>query len=98
MNKNPLINKYITGVLNLRPPKPKLSFVWDVHILFWYFEQQGDKNLLLDKLLIQMLLILLLLLGAHRIITVKLFSVSNIVLNELSVTFIPTEKLKLIKR
>ena len=58
MNKNPLINKYITGVLNLRPPRPKLSFVWDINVLFWYFEQQGDKNLLSDKLLTQKLLIL----------------------------------------
>ena len=84
----------MTGVFNLRPPKPKLSFVWDVNILFRYFEQQGDNDSLSDKLLTQKLLILLLLLGAHRISTVKLFSVSNMVLNDLSVTFIPTEVLK----
>ena len=94
LNKHPLINKYMTGVFNLRPPKPKLSFVWDVAILFRYFEQQGDSNSLSDKLLKQKLLILLLLLGAHRISTVKLFSVSNMVLNDLSVTFINTEVLK----
>ena len=84
----------MTGVFNLRPPKPKLSFVWDVNILFRYFEQQGDNDSLSDKLLTQKLLILLLLLGAHRSSTVKLFSVSNMVLNDLSVTFIPTEVLK----
>ena len=27
LNKHPLINKYMTGIFNLRPPKPKLSFV-----------------------------------------------------------------------
>ena len=59
-----------------------------------YFEQQGDNNSLSDKLLTQKLLILLLLLGAYRISTVKLFSVSNMVLNDLSVTLIPTEVLK----
>ena len=64
LNKHPLINKYMTGVFNLRPPKPKLSFVWDVNILFRYFEQQGDNDSLSDKLLTQKLLILLLLLGA----------------------------------
>ena len=94
LNKHPLINKYMTGVFNLRPPKPKLSFVWDVDILFTYFEQQGDYNSLSDKLLTQKLLILFLLLGAHRISTAKLFTVSNMVLNDLSVTFIPTEVLK----
>ena len=36
----------------------------------------------------------MLLLGAHRSSTVKLFSVFNMVLNNLSVTFIPTEVLK----
>ena len=31
----------MTGIFNLRLPKPKLSFVWDVDILLTYFEQQG---------------------------------------------------------
>ena len=73
----------MTGVFNLRLPMPKLSFVWDVDILFRYFEQQRDNNSLSDKLLAQKLLILLLLPGAHRISTVKLLSVSNMVLNDL---------------
>ena len=88
----------MTGVFNLRLPKPKLSFLWDVIILFRYFEQQDHNNSLSDKLLTQKLLILLLLLGAHRISTVTLFSVSNMVLNHLSVTFIPTEVLKHCKK
>ena len=71
-----------------------LSFMWDVDMLFRYFEQQGDNNSLSDKLLTQKLLILLLLLGGHRIGTVKLFSVSNMVLNDLSVTFISAVILK----
>ena len=90
LNKHPLINKYMTGEFNLRPSRPKLNFVWDVDILFRYFEQ-GHNNSLSDKLLTQKLLILFLLLGAHRISTVKLFSKSNMVLNDLPVTFIPTE-------
>ena len=53
----------MTGAFNLRPPKLKLRFVWDVDILLRYFDQQGDNNLLSDKLLTQKLLILLLLLG-----------------------------------
>ena len=62
LNKHPLIKKYMTGVFNLRPPKPKLSFMWDMDILFRYFDQQRDNNSLSDKLLSQSLLILLLLL------------------------------------
>ena len=56
LNKHLLINKYMTTVFNLRQPKPKLSFVWDVNILLSYFEQQGDNNSLSDKLLTQKLL------------------------------------------
>ena len=94
LNKHPLINKYMTGIFNLRPPKPKLSFVWDVDILFRYFEQQGDNCLLSDIILTQKLIILLLLLGTHRLSTIKLFCINNMVLNDLSVTFLPTEVLK----
>ena len=84
----------MTGVFNLRPPKPKLSFLWAVDILFRYFEQQEDNHLLSDIILTQKLIILLLLLGAHRLRIIKLFSINNMVLSDLSVTFIPTEVLK----
>ena len=94
LNKHPLINKYMTGIFNLRAPKPKLSFVWAVDILCRYFEQQGDNRLLSDIILTQKTIIFLLLLGAHRLRTIKLFSINNMVLNDLSVTFIPTEVLK----
>ena len=53
----------MTGIFNLRPPKPKLSFVWNVDILFRYFEQEGDNCLLSDIILTQKPIILLLLLG-----------------------------------
>ena len=76
----------MTGLFYFRPLKPKLRSVWDVDIFFRYFEQ-GGNNPLSDKLLAQKLLILLLLIGTHRISTAKLFSVSNMVLNKLSVTF-----------
>ena len=98
LNKNPLIKKYMTGIFNLRPPKPKLSFVWDVDILFRHFEQQGDNCLLSEIVLTQKLIIILLLVGAHRLSTKKLFSINNVVLNDLSVTFIPTEVLKYSKK
>ena len=94
LNKHPLINKYMTGIFNLRPPKSRLSFLWDVDILFRYFKQQGDNCLLSDIILTQKLIILLLLLRAHRLSTIKLFSINNMALNDLPVTFIPTEVLK----
>ena len=94
LNKQQLINKYVIGIFILKPSKPKLSFLWDVDILFRFFEQQGNNCLLSDTILTQKLITLLLLLGAHRLSTIKLFSINNMVLNDLSVTFIPTEVLK----
>lgn len=31
--KHPLVEKYMTGIFNLRSPKPKLSNAWGVYIL-----------------------------------------------------------------
>ena len=50
--------------------------------------------MLSDIILTQKPIILLLLLGRHRFTTIKLFSVNNMFLNDLSVTFIPMEVLK----
>ena len=51
------------GIYNLNPPKPKLTFVWDVSIMFKYFKNMGDNTKLTDKLLSQKLIMLLLLFG-----------------------------------
>ena len=41
----------MTGIFNLRPPKPKISLAWYVSILFRFFEQQGDNCLLSEIIL-----------------------------------------------
>ena len=65
-------------VFNVRLPKPKLQFVWDVKIVFSYLEEKGLSNKLLDKILSQKLLILLLLLDGQRMNTVFNFEVENV--------------------
>ena len=82
--------KSISHIFNLRPPKPKLNFVWDVDIFFRYFEQQGIIRYNCNTETYNPTVLL----GAHRLSTIKLFSISNMVLIDLSVTFIPTEVLK----
>ena len=42
INKHPL---NLPGLFYLKPPKPKLSFVWDVDIVIRYFKQQGHDSL-----------------------------------------------------
>ena len=77
----------MTVVCNITPPKPKLSSVWNVDILFKFFEQQGDDHLFPDKVISQKLLTLLLLIGSHTLSTIKSFTVDNMIINVLSVTF-----------
>ena len=85
----------MTSIFKLSPPKPKLSFVWDVDILFRYLETQGSNNVLSKKLLTQKLLVLLFLLGSGRTSTMKSFRIKEEVsLNDILVTFIPGTVLK----
>ena len=42
--EHPQIIKYFKGVYNLRPPTQKITFFWDVKILFDYFKQKGKYD------------------------------------------------------
>ena len=90
---HPLMKRYMTGVHNLRPPKPKLDFIWDVSIVFRHIKCP-DNTVLSDKLLTHKLLILLLLLGGQRMNTIKSFHIYRMFLTDISVTFCPANVLK----
>ena len=92
-----LISQYGKGVFNLRPPRPKLQFVWDVKIVFSYLEEKGSNNILPDKILSQKLLILLLLLGGQRMNTVFNFEVDNMFINTKCAIISPNKALKTFK-
>ena len=53
LNHHWSVEKFFKGVFNLRPPLPKLSFVWDVQIMLKHFMQLGDNMQLSDKHLSQ---------------------------------------------
>ena len=73
ISQHPSVIKYFKGSFNLRPPLPKISFVWDVQIMFEYFRSLGDNRQISDKHLSQKLLILLLLLGGQRLNSIFVF-------------------------
>ena len=60
------VTKYFKGSFNLRPPLPKLTFVWDVQIMFEYFRSLEDNRQISDKRLSQKLLIPLLATASRR--------------------------------
>jgi len=63
LGDHPLLKKFMRGVFNLKPPKAKTGFIWDVKILFDYFENLPNNIELDDSTLTQKTLCLLLLLS-----------------------------------
>ena len=92
--EHPQITKYFKGVYNLRPPTQKITFAWDVKILFDYFNPKGENDQLSDKSLTQKLLILFLLLRGQRMNTVYFFTVDRMKVTDIGVTFSPNHVLK----
>ena len=88
------MTQYGKSVFNLRPPRPKLQFVWDVKIVFNYSEEKGLNNNLPDKILSQKLLVLLLLLAGQRMNTVFNFEVDNMFINTKCAIFSPNKVLE----
>ena len=91
------MSQYGKGVFNLRPPGPKLQFLWDAKLVFSYLEEKGLNNILPDKMLSQQLLILLLLLGGQRMNTVFNFEVDNMFINTKCAIISPNKALKTFK-
>ena len=94
LSDHPLIAQYGKGVYNLRPPKPKLQFVWDVKIVFDYLQAKGTNEKLQIKELSQKLLILLLLLGGQRMNSIFNFDTDNMFINTECAVFNPSKVLK----
>ena len=92
--QHPSVIKYFKGSLNLRPPLPKLSFVWDVQIILEYFRSLGDNCQISEKHLSQKLLILLLLLEGQRLNSAFHFTIDRMIISSTSVTLSPEHVLK----
>ena len=94
VGEHPLVIKFMKGVFNLRPPKTKTGFIWDVSILFDYFKLQDVNDKLSFYELTCKTLCLLLLLNGARINTAFNFQVDEIIANEIGVTITPSNVLK----
>ena len=91
---HPLIIKFMKGVFNLRPPKTKSGFIWDVSKLFNFFKSKADNdNLNFYDLSCKTLCILLLLCGG-RVNTAYNFRVDEILINDIGITITPSNVLK----
>ena len=94
LSDHPLLDKFFKGLFNINPPKPKMSFVWDVSIVFKHFNSLESNDKLPDRELSQKLSMLLLLLGAQRVNTIYNFTVDRMVVTDTAATFAPDSVLK----
>ena len=66
ISQHPLVTRLRRGVYNLRPPKPRYSFTWDVDIVVQHILNMGENSTLSLKSLSQKLAFLMALVVASR--------------------------------
>jgi len=95
LSEHPQVNAFFKGLFNLCPPKQKMTFVWDVNIVFDHFRKlHQTTESLTDKQLSQKLCLLLLILGGQRVNTIHNFTVDRMIISDCSLTFCPAKVLK----
>ena len=91
ISEHPLIKRFIKGVFNTKPAKPRYTYTWDINKVLSYIANLGCNETLSDKILSQKLVILLLLVNGLRINTIMSLSIQHMEADENSYTFIPIE-------
>ena len=94
VGSHPMIARFMKGVFQLRPPRPRYSDIWDVNIVFKHLRKLSPANTLHLKDLTKKLCILMALISAQRAQSLQLLTLDNMLLKESSVTFQLDELLK----
>ena len=80
VGKHPRICSLVSGVFNLRPPKPRYMFVWDVKQVLDFLEKKfGDNDQLSNKELILKVTILLALTTSSRISALHILDLNHMI-------------------
>ena len=94
ISEHPLLKRFIKGIFNLVPPKPRYSYTWDVKLILDHIEQMGENNSLSFKKLSQKIVTLLMILSGERINSISSFTIHQVHITEFDCTFIPSKLLK----
>lgn len=94
VGNHPIITRFMKGVFQLRPPRPRYSDIWDVNIVFQHLRKLSPAKSLSLKDLTKKLCILMALLSTQRAQSLQLLSLDNMSLKESSVTFQLSELIK----
>lgn len=89
-----LVCRFMKGVSEIRPSKPRYCETWDVSLLLQYFHDQEDNKKLAISQLTQKLCALLLLLSGQRVQTIHLIKLSCVKFHEGGCEIRITDRLK----
>ena len=77
ISNHPWICRYVKGVFNLRPPRPRYSFIWDVSKVLDFLRSTSPAHKLSLCALTQKVCMLLALLSAQRVQTIYYLTLDN---------------------
>ena len=88
-----LVARFMKGMFNLKPPRPRYADIWDVGKVLDYIRSLPlDSDILLHELTLKLCL-LILLISAQRIHTLHVLRIDMLVLVEDSANFVITDLL-----
>ena len=87
VGSHPLISRFLKGVFQLRPPKPRYSQIWDVKIVLNFLRKWSPANCLNFKQLTLKLVMLMALISAQRAQALHNLNLERMKLKEGSVVF-----------
>ncbi|KYN50034.1 hypothetical protein ALC62_00061, partial [Cyphomyrmex costatus] len=94
INKNGLIGRFLKGVFNQRPTKPKYSTTWDITPVLNFIESLHPLRQLRLKQAVEKVATLLALTTAQRLQTLALININNIVKSHSGISIKITERIK----
>ena len=75
----PLVIRFMKGIYNMRPPRPKYSNSWDVNVVLHFLRKLSPVNELSFKDLLHKLVMLVALITAQRVQTVHMLDIKMMV-------------------
>ena len=93
ISAHPLLQRFLKGVYNLRPPNPRYSMIWNTYVVIDYLQSLHTNDISL-KLLSYKTVMLLTLLSGQRVSTLHYFRIDELQSRESEVIFNVTALLK----
>ena len=94
LSEHLLVSRHLKGIYNRHTPLPKYVNVWDISILFRYYDNMNSNDNLKFKALVKKTVMLFIILGARKKQALFTLSNDNILFKENKVNFLPNKTMK----